>query len=231
MTGHRWLTFAGTAVALVLGLAGYGWARGAARGSESAARSTAWPDNPPPPSAGLLRRLAESADAFRTGEVVYLVAQDVAPYYTVLGGYRSRDSAMSVARMVDRGAHDWWIYSTKTAPTISGMAAEILPGCYKNDRTTQWVCPPRDSTTSRAAVAMRASDVARINITFIRLRGLRPVTISIPAESISVAVFSIDAYDRFIVPYYTRLFGPARVAATRDSLLEYVRSSLGPGEH
>jgi hypothetical protein len=216
MARNRWLMLAGTAAALVLGITVVSWARGAA----TAHPAKQEPEHPPPPSAGLLRRLAESADAFRTGSLVYLVAQD-SGNFAVLGGFSTRDSALVLARAA---GSNWYVYPTQT-PTDGGvMVMSLLPGCYKDTRTTMYVCPPKDSTGTRAT-AMRLQDVAKIYVTFVRRTG-RPVTIPIDPAHAGATIYTIQDFDRFIVPYYTRLFGPAYAARMRADLITFVRMSL-----
>jgi hypothetical protein len=220
MARHRWLTLAGTAVALVLGVTAFSWARGSGH-----MRPPSVPQDsaPPPPSAGLLRRLAESADAFRTGRVVYLVAQD-SGNYNVLGGFYSPDSANNLART---SGPTWHVYATKTPQDGydgTGFVQIILPGCYKDTRTTRWVCPTTDSSRAPAS-AMRLQDVTRIDVTFVRRAG-RPLTVRMDPEHAGATIYTIQDYDRFIVPYYTRLFGPEYAARQREELLTFVRRSL-----
>jgi hypothetical protein len=219
MARNRWLMLAGTTAALVLAVTAFSWARASAKRSLAA-----WPDSTPPPSAGLLRRLAESADAFRTGHVVYIVAQD-SGYYNVLGGFSSPDSAISLAHSA---GPTWHVYPTlTTADAVAGggtLAQVILPGCYKDTRTTFWICPPKDSSRVTAS-AMRLRDVTRIDVTFIR-RASRPITISLDPQHAGATIYTVQDFDRFIVPYYTRLFGPAFAARMRADLITYASRSL-----
>ena len=220
MARNRWLMLAGTATALVLGVTAFGWARG----DLTRDSTTIMQDDHPPPSAGLLRRLAESADAYRTGRVVYLVAQD-SGFYPVFGGFSTPDSALAAAHSF---GPRWFVYATKTTPDVSitgGTYAQvILPGCYKDPRTTLWICPPKDSSRA-TATAMRLQDVARIDVTFIRRNGRR-ITVALDPEHAGATIYTIQDFDRFIVPYYTRLYGPAQVARMREDLISFVRSSL-----
>ena len=219
MTRSRWLMLAGTATALVLGVTALSWARGGA----TVGPSIQEPDHPPPPSAGLLRRLAESADAFRTGSTVYLVAQDSGTY-AILGGFSSPDTALSFAQHA--AGHNWYVYPTLTPPDSGSgsLVQSILPGCYKDTKTTMYVCPPKDSTGAPAA-AMRLQDVVRIDVTFMRRTG-RPITIAMDPTHAGATIYTIQDFDRFIVPYYTRLFGPAYAARMRGDLLTFVRRSV-----
>ncbi len=218
MTRNRWVMLAGTATTLVLGVTALSWARGGVT-ADSVVQDAL---HPPPPSAGLLRRLAESADAFRTGSTVYLVAQD-SGNYAVLGGFSSPDSARTLAQ---NAGGNWYVYPTQTPPDSGSgsLVQSILPGCYKDTKTTMYVCPPKDSTGAPAA-AMRLQDVVRIDVTFMRRTG-RPITIAMDPTHAGATIYTIQDFDRFIVPYYTRLFGPAYAARMRGDLLTFVRRSV-----
>jgi hypothetical protein len=168
----------------------------------------------------LLHRLAESADAYRNGDTVYLVASDRFPH-EVIGGFSSIEQAR--AAFLGKG-HTYHIYSVRTEPDVRGRAMAILPGCYKNDITTQWVCPKSPVTQ-----ALRMSDVEFIDVIY-RLRAGAPVTVSLRADSVSAMIFTVDAFDRFIVPYYTKLLGPERVKQMRDSVLAFA-ATAGPSGH
>jgi len=218
MTRDRWLMLAGTATALVLGVAAIGWARGGVAPTVSQ-----WPDSAPPPSAGLLRRLAESADAFRSGRVVYLVAQD-SGYYNVAGGFYSRDSALALVRA---NGPTWHAYPTQTSPDpygADGSVQVILPGCYKDTRTTRWICPTRDSSGALLPV-MRLRDVLRIEVTFVQGGGKR-TTVRMEPQNAGATIYTLQDFDRFIVPYYTRVLGPAYAARQREELMSFVRRSF-----
>jgi len=68
------------------------------------------------------------------------------------------------------------------------------------------------------------SDVLSIDVTY-RLRGGAPVQVSFAPDSISAMFLTMDAFDRFVVPYYTKLFGPAYVARMRDSVLAFAATA------
>lgn len=207
-----WLRVSGaTLTLLVLVGAAYGIGRattGTAIVQDSVSRVT------PPPSAGLLRRLAESADAFRTGDTVFLVASDQ-EYYNVVGGFSTREQARRAIVGLNSSYH---IYPTRTKPDIAGQPLAFMPGCYKNDITTLYVCPPKVGVK-----ALRMSDVEFIDVTFRLKPGVQgePMQLRLSADSVSAMIFTVDAYDRFIAPYYLRMFGPNFVKYQRDSVLMF----------
>lgn len=217
MTASRWLRFFAGALALLILVAA------ASRLGRATSGASFAPDSlspPPPPSASLLHRLAESADAYRNGDTVYLVASDRLPY-DVVGGFASFEQAREASQGKDDSYHT---YPVLTEPDVRGRAMAVLPGCYKNDITTQWVCPKFPVTQ-----ALRMSDVEFIDVVY-RLRAGAPVTVRLRADSVSAMIFTVDAFDRFIVPYYTKLFGPARVKLMRDSVLAFA-ATAGPSGH
>lgn len=218
-----WLRFSGATLTLLMLLAaafGIGRATtGGAIAQDSVSRVT------PPSSAGLLRRLSESADAFRTGDTVFLVASDTGNY-EVVGGFATMEQARRA--LVGRNS-SYHIYPTLTQSDIRGQTLATLPGCYKNDITTAWVCPPKLGGV--ALKALRMSDVEFIEVTFRLRQGAQgePVQLRLSADSVSSMVFTVDAYDRFIAPYYLKMFGPAFVKGQRDTVLMVARSASPAG--
>lgn len=214
MIGVRWMRPGGTLLALVIfAAAAFRLGRGAVAPAAETA-SAAQPEYGAP-SARLLHRLAESADAYRTGETVYLVASDTFPY-TVVGGF---DSLEQARRLLPRMGPAYHVYPVHTPTDLPGRELAILPGCYKNDITTLWVCPKAPLTR-----ALRMSDVRRIDVIY-RLNAGDSLMASYAADSISAMIFTVDAFDRFIVPYYTKLFGPAYAARMRESVLAFAATA------
>jgi hypothetical protein len=213
MARNHWLRLAGTAAALVLSVTAYSWARGQNPTVE-------WPDKPPPPSATLLRRLAETADAFRTGSIVYIVAKDTT-YYPILGVFSTPDSANTLARQSGTKAY---VYPTNTPPDGGTTVMVVLPGCYKDTMTTLWVCPPRDSSGART-FAVPVDQVAQIYVTVVTRTG-RKTVVPIDPRHAGATIYRVTDFDRFIVPYYTRLFGPKVADSMRTALLRFVVMSL-----
>jgi hypothetical protein len=210
MTAPRWLKLPAAAAAVFILLAAafrLGLGRTGATGPQPSVTT-------PPPSAALLRRLAESADAYRTGDTVYLVASDTFPY-RVVGGFPSANLADTIAKQ--SGMH-YHVYPAATPPDSMGFEMVILPGCYKNNVTTMWICP------KIPARPPRLSDVEEIEVTY-RLRVGDPIVVRLQPDSVGALIFTIDAFDRFMVPYYTRLFGPAYVQRLRENLLAYAATS------
>ena len=175
----------------------------------------------PPLSASLLRRLASSADAFRTGEPIYIVASEEFPH-DVVGAFPNEEVAQHEATVAGGGFHVYGPFETPM--DMAGM--EPLPlavvPCFKDDITTRWTCPR--ALGARSPV-FGWDELDSISVRFYP-RGEPPVSLAFTVPWPSAIVFTMDAFDRFIVPYYTGLFGPEYVAGMRDSLEAYIRDGL-----
>ena len=175
-----------------------------------------------PPSAALLRRLASSADAFRNGDTVYVVASEVFPH-DVVDVYMDFERARFVA---DSAGLDFGVFGPFVTPPDSAPELPQLPlavvGCYKDDITTRYECP--ELTGGPQDPVFRMEDVDSINVTFFsRERG--PVSVNMTRPP-STTVYTLDAFDRFIAPYYLRLFGPEVVLEMRQEMIDYIRRGL-----
>lgn len=183
----------------------------------AAAAAEAQCDAAPPLSASLLRRLASTADAFRTDSAIYIVASEEAPH-EVLGTFAACDSAKAVLREAGTGFHTYGPFIT---PRDEGTLPLVVLPCWKDDITTRWECPYTIEGQS-PVVPFSDADSVRLTI-YSHTRG--PLRLTLPQPP-SAFVLTFDAFDRFIVPYYTRLFGPAFVAQMRQDLIEYVQGGL-----
>ncbi|MDH3292455.1 MAG: hypothetical protein OEO20_15535 [Gemmatimonadota bacterium] len=172
----------------------------------------------PSPSAALLRRLAASADAFRNGQPVFVVASEVYPH-DVIDVYADREAAF---RAADSAGIDFHLYGPFVTPQDAGLPLIVL-GCYKDDITTRYVCPPIMGGGQDPVFRMEEVDSLRITF-FSNLRG--PISIGMVRPPSSM-IFTLDAFDRFIAPYYLHLFGPEYVVQMREQMMEYVRRGLG----
>lgn len=183
----------------------------------SVAPAVAGAQGRPREPASLLRRLAESAGAFRTGEPVWIVAQESFPHH-VIGAYPAERAAMEAATEAGRGFHWYGPFVTPPDRLPDGrpLPRAILAGCWKDDITTEWICP-----AGPARPPFRMEDVREIRLIITPKTG-EAVEVVFPVEETSAIIFTLDAFDRFIVPYYTELFGPEYVAALRDSLVAHI---------
>ncbi len=167
-------------------------------------------DSVPPLSAALLRRLAAAADGYRTGEPVYVVASYEFPY-TVVGVVGTRDSALIKARAYGRPAAVFGPYVTPPdfgrAPTLLLMV-HVRPTVWGNDSAPPW----------------REQDIDSVAVTVYHRsrRTWHKVTHGLDDDAI---FFTLAAIDKFVLPYYTQLYGPAYADSLRRSLGAYIRGS------
>lgn len=170
-----------------------------------------------PPSAALLRRLASSADAFRNDDTVYVVASYVFPH-EVVDVYADIESARFAA---DTAGPDFDVFGPIVTPTDFALPLAVV-GCYKDDITTRYVCPP---LTGQEIPVFRMEEIDSVRLTFFsNERG--PVSVNVVRPP-SEFILSLDAFDRFIAPYYLHLFGPEVVLQMRQEMVDYIRRGLG----
>ncbi len=170
-----------------------------------------------PPSAALLRRIASSADAFRNDDSVYVVASHLFPH-EVIDVYDNLRDARTAA--LEAGP-DFDVFGPIVTPADFGLPLAVV-ACYKDDITTKYVCPP---IVGPDIPVFRMSEVDSVRLTiFSNVRGPVWVTVRPPPSEF---ILSLDAFDRFIAPYYLHLFGPDVVAQMRQEMIDYIRRGLG----
>lgn len=137
---------------------------------------------PPPIAAPLLRRLAEVADAYRTGTPVYIVASTSPPYDV---------------RAV--------FFDPKTAADSAGGSYHVF-GPY---------------VTPADPVAAPKAEILGITV---RLRREKDtVSVAVDPRAYDALFWTTASVDKFLVPYYSRVYGPDRAAALHN---QYVRSAV-----
>ncbi len=171
-----------------------------------------------PLSASLLRRLAEAVDGDRSGSSVWVVIQQSAPY-TVKGVFTDADKARAVAT----ASLGYLALGPYAAPPDSGLTTvmyAVLPCPGKHDIYSG--CITGDSTGGGSAVAvMAAPDVDSLSVTLFGKSGAR-IHRSFGPTEVDALFFTLPAIDKFVIPYYTRLFGPDVAAAMRRNYLRQV---------
>lgn len=163
-------------------------------------------------SAPMLRRLAEAADALRDGKVKWMLV-DTAPPYNVAGVYGTADSAFDSV-LVARGFRVRGPFRT---PIDFGMPDEVFVICTHSKRpnpSAYRICPTRP---------IRLPTIRGLNLVIRTTTD----TINIPlhADEVDALFFSVSAFDKFVAPYYTRLYGPRYAQQLRDEMAELVRSA------
>ena len=198
------------ALGVVLGL--FAWRDSTNAGSVAWSRTPiAKPsqDTAPSVSAPLLRRLAAAADGYRTGAPVYVVASYVSPY-EVVGVFSTRDSALK-ARGYGRSRAVFGPYVT---PLDFDRPSAFLPMMHSTP-TIYFDSLPQPVWWER--------DVDSIAITvYHRSRGTwHKVSRGLEVDAL---FFSLASIDKFALPYYARLYGPAYADSVRRSLAAYIRT-------
>jgi hypothetical protein len=122
-------------------------------------------------SATMLRVLAETADEFRTGSPVYLVAAFPFPH-KVIGGFTTRAGADSARAAAGSSYGVFGPYLTAEDPDVEGAPKVIS------------VRVELESAGGR--------EVVEVN-----------------PDTVDALFFSQSAYDKFVTPYYSRVYGPA----------------------
>jgi len=169
-----------------------------------------------PGHAVLLAR--EPDDAFRHDDPVYVVASEAFPH-DVIDVYPDYEAARFAA---DTAGIDFHVYGPFVTPGDAGLPLVVL-GCYKDDITTRYVCPPLMGVPQDPVFRMEEVDSIRVTF-FSNLRG--PISMNM-ARPPSGMIFTLDAFDRFIAPYYLHLFGPEYVVQMREEMMGYIRRGLG----
>jgi hypothetical protein len=131
--------------------------------------------------ASLLRVLAEAADAHRTGQPVYLVADRRFPH-RVIGHFDSRAEAMEMR-------------------SDSGSSYGVFG---------PFVTPP-DSVSAAAPKLMN------VRLTFKTPQGATR-TKEVDPRQVDALFMSMSAVDKFMIPYYARLYGPEYAQRFRDDV-------------
>lgn len=164
--------------------------------------------------ASLLRRLAEAVDGYRSGEALYVVAAWHFPH-EVAGVFPSRALAMEAVR---RRGLDYAAFGPYFAPPDSGnemmvYSLRLCPGLHEPDS----YCP---DTTLSLSQAVPYAAIKDITITIHSKDGTAVQSVLAPGEADAV-FFTLSAIDKFVMPYYTRIYG-AQFAA--DMRAGYVRN-------
>lgn len=169
-----------------------------------------------PPTAELLKRLAEAVDGYRSGGEVYVVATSRPPY-TVVGVYETRasaDAALTSAGVINRAPRVFGPYMSASDGTPH-VRAFVSDTC-EHLAFSRIDCPSI-SANDGAAEFMRAVDVDSV-IVSIRTRNGRTRRIAYGPD-VDALFFTPAAIDKFVIPYYVRIIGVDSAAAYRKRLL------------
>lgn len=175
-----------------------------------------------PMSASLLRRLAEAADAQRTGQRIWLVADPRFPHDvdTVLVSPPPADLVMPPG---------YRVYGPYLTPRDFDLPVPRVFGCVHTTFPTPSAFDPRrhldarlESSTGMCPMrAIPIDSIARMELIVVTLTDT--LRIPLPPQMVDAVFFSVSAFDKFVAPYYTQVQGPAYAQALRDSLEAFVR--------
>jgi hypothetical protein len=175
-------------------------------------------------SASLLRRLAEAVDGQRNNRAVWVVIQRQFPH-DVKGVYYSSLQATEVSsRLVGYSVRGPFFTPPDSGTRTVLYAVDPCPGVH--DSFSQ--CPDTTHPGTASAVAtIPQEDVDSIVVTIYARRG-PPLRRGFAGSSVDALFFTLPAIDKFVMPYYTRLYGPDLAAQMRSA---YVRQITRAASH
>jgi hypothetical protein len=174
-------------------------------------------DSAPAMPASLLRRLAEAVDGYRSGETLYVVAAWHFPH-EVAGVFATRTLALAA---VQRKGLDYAAFGPYFAPPDKGnelmlYSLQYCPGLHELDS----YCP---DTTFSANLSVPYQNIQDITITIHTKTGAAVQRVLAPGQ-VDAVFFTLSAIDKFVMPYYTRIYGAQFAADMRASYLKNLRS-------
>lgn len=172
-------------------------------------------------SAPQLRRVAEAVDGNRTGRPVWVVLTTTrGGYADVLAVFGTPDSARTFLQ--HNGGEGYFIigpnYAQADAP---GPMAFLTKPCVHDGSLTRYTCPGLDSLTAGVAASVAMSDVLDVTV-IVRTRDASYRTV-LQAQHADALFFTMSAIDKFVVPYYARVYDAAYAADLREQALRMFR--------
>jgi hypothetical protein len=165
-------------------------------------------------SASLLRRLAEAVDGQRNNRPVWVVIQRDFPH-DVNGVYWSATQAKEIAARLS----GYIVSGPFITPPDSGLKTMM----YSVDPCPGWhdsfsFC--HDTTFQGSSALLPVDDVDSMVVTVYSRHA--PIRRAFPRASVDALFFTLSAIDKFVVPYYTRLYGPEVAARMRSQYLKQI---------
>jgi hypothetical protein len=175
-------------------------------------------------TAPLLKRLASAVDGYRTGRPVWVVASVRFPN-DVAGVFSSVDPAESAVALY---GSLYRRFGPFIAPRDSGLAT-IMVGLACPKRLDTSCRPHLDSlpTDSNSIQPVPIDEVSSITLTVLTKRG-RSMSKTVLPESAEAFFLTMSAVDKFLIPYYTQVYGAEYAARLRR---EYLRWFIGRSGH
>jgi hypothetical protein len=150
----------------------------------------------------MAKRIAEALDGHRTGSQVFVVASYLHPHI-VRGVYPTMAEANRAAAVAGR----YGVFG----PYLTLRDSVGLIGCvHKGPTDMNAYCP------LRGLRGVTHDRVDSVSLT-VHVHGQPPRSIPL-ANGVDAVFLSLSAVDKFVVPYYTRLYGPDSAAAMRRQI-------------
>ena len=160
-----------------------------------------------PPTAALLKRLAEAVDGHRTGARVYLVAARRPPH-DVVGIYELESDARARADADTTVLQYFGPYQTDRDP---GLNMGFLSKCvHLQSAMHEYYCP--------GSPIFSFADVESVELT-VHMRDGTPHVIPVPRGADAIFL-TLSAVDKFAIPYYARVSGLGEAVRLRQRLVD-----------
>lgn len=171
-------------------------------------------------TASLLKRLASAVDGYRTGRPVWVVASVQFPN-EVGGVFSSVDAADSAAFQF---GVPYRKFGPFIAPPDSGLMTIVYYLACKGKRLDT-SCPPIRDSVPMDTVGIRPTSIDNVlSVTLtVRTKDGRSMSTTVPPEHAEAFFLTMSAVDKFLMPYYTQLFGAEYAAYLRQ---EYLRQFI-----
>lgn len=175
--------------------------------------------------ASLLRRLAEAADAHRSGGLVWFVADPRPPHDIDTTLFAPPPSDLATLGM----PAGFRLYGPFRTEPDFGMPDPVF-GCVhvKFPQSSAWGPPRRrllgglERPTGYCPMrAIPLDSIAQMELVVVTLDDT--LRMPIAPRQVDAIFFSLSAFDKFVAPYYTQVQGPAYAQALRDSLEAFIR--------
>ena len=168
-------------------------------------------------TSSLLKRLGSAVDGYRTGRQVWVVASVRFP--NDVGGVFSSVAAADSAVLQFGGPYRR--FGPFIAPTDSDLPTIVLAMACKGKRLDT-SCPPTRDSLPEDSLGIRPTpldSVRSVTLTVVTKDGRSMRTTVLP-EDAEAFFLTMSAVDKFLIPYYTQLYGVEYAARLRE---EYLR--------
>jgi hypothetical protein len=169
-------------------------------------------------TATLLKRLGEAVDGYRNGRPMWVVAAYAYPH-EVLGAYADSGTAVAMARRPGFHAFGPFV-ALPDIPRAMTYAYAIQP-CVHYD-PTRWECGD-----TLIPLGVPSAQVESVSVVVYTTGGV-PHRESFRGAEVDALFFTMSAIDKFVIPYYTLLYGAAYGAKVRRGSLRTLHGSAKP---